>query len=116
MTKEEAYIEELELADLRYRWDWRAKRTPYQHSVARREIELYNFWRFNAPAPEPRAEWERTRPPRDVEETVENWYRNNYRKTWREKMAEAGGKIPETEIKLPDFSRFAHEKPGAIWP
>ena len=120
MIKKEAYKEHDELIDKQFMWNraailerWLVHRdplktghTPYQSAVVKREWSLYEFWRRNGPMPADRAEWERTCPLRDVDETAENWFRNNYTEAWEAKMREAGGKIPELAIEYPDFSQF----------
>jgi len=79
--------------------------------VSRRKWQLLNFWRYNDVEPVSHEEWLQTCPPRDVTETVEDWYKNNYPKTWREKLAQGAGKIPEFDGKYPDFSLYANAKP-----
>lgn len=100
MTKAEAYREEKELMLRIYSWPFpqRAPATPYMSAVIRRQNALYGYWRFDEPAPCEREDWEC--PPRDVEETVENFWRRNssgatdreaaYRRFWEK----YGGKYP----------------------
>lgn len=79
MTKPEAYREEKELRQREWSWPkpQRHPYTPYQLAVKRRADALYEFWKDDAPAPCERKDWDP--PPRDVEETVENYWRNNVR-------------------------------------
>lgn len=75
MTKAEAYREEDELRRLEFSWPFPQTKpyTPYQSAVMDRANTLYHYWRFNEPAPCERKDW--VCPPRDVEETVENYWR-----------------------------------------
>ena len=99
MTKADAYREEHEL---RYREDsWPIPlphRTPYMAAVMRRCCALFNYWRNDGPMPCERGDWEC--PPRDVEETVENFWRRDTRHAmdpeaaFRRHWEKYGGKYP----------------------
>lgn len=92
MTREEAEKEFWELSRRCYMWEDfnSSKITPYQHAVLRRQSALFGYIFNDKPAPVDN--W--VAPPCDVEETVENWYRNHFPKTWHERMLANGGKLP----------------------
>ena len=79
MTQAEAYREHEELMLRMYSWPkpWRAPATPYMRAMMARHNALCSYWRGEGPMPCERGDWEC--PPRDVEETVENYWRNNTR-------------------------------------
>lgn len=64
--------------------------TPYQHAVLRRQSALFGYVFNDKPAPS--EGW--VPPPKDVEETVENWYRNHYPSSWKERMEANSGLLP----------------------
>lgn len=92
MTREEAEKEFWELSRHCYMWEDfnSSKITPYQHAVLRRQSALFGYIFNDKPAPVDN--W--IAPPCDVEESVENWYRNHFPKTWHERMLANGGKLP----------------------
>ena len=81
MTHAEAYIELCRLEYYHFnRWDMlKLPRTKYQKMIVARKARLWTYASGQSnEAPEEEAEWLKKLPPCDVEETVENWFRNQY--------------------------------------
>lgn len=96
MTRSAAEKEFFELSRHVYMWADVTPRppTPYQHALLRRQSALFGFVYNGKPAPADG--W--TPPPRDVEETVENWYRNHWPSTWKERMEANHGLLPPLPV------------------
>ncbi len=96
MTREEAEKEFWELSRRSYMWEQvnPVKITSYQHAVLRRQSALFGYV-FNG-KPAPADHW--VCPPCDVEETIENWYRNHFPETWRERMKANGDQLPPLPV------------------
>ncbi len=92
MTRKEAESEFYALSRRVYMWADPSPTppTPYQHAVLRRQSALFAYVFNNKAAPADN--W--TPPPRDVAETVENWYRNHFPKSWKERMDANFGNLP----------------------
>ncbi len=92
MTRPEAEKEFFTLSRHVYMWADPTPQhmTPYQHAILRRQSALFSYLYNNKPSPP--SNW--LPPPRDVEETVENWYRNHFPATWRERMNANLGNLP----------------------
>lgn len=92
MTHEKAEQEFWQISRRTYMWPTLnpSPMTPYQHAVLRRQSDLFGFLYGGKAAPADG--W--TAPRCDVEETVENWYRNHFPENWRERMAANHDRLP----------------------
>ncbi len=110
MTRREAWLEEEHLMhDHIYRWPLWVENTPYVSYLWGRHCDLFNWYHSNlGKEPISHEEWLKKLPPKDVEETVENWFKNQYsrakdKNAWRRKMEEAGNKVPPVDETIPDY-------------
>lgn len=108
MTHTEAYIQNAKLAEIMRSWDRSRRWTKYQKEVSERSAWLYEYSQGRARMPIEEDVWLKKCPPCDVEETAENWFRNNWhfakdKTLWKRKFDEAGGIIPPLgDVEIPE--------------